>query len=213
VPSIELTHKVVHDVDAAMLDSGHMGADGILGVDSLRSQRVVFDFKAKTMAIVPSVQQTAKSEAGTIVVRGRLRNGRLLLTNATADDQLISVVIDTGSEVTIGNQALRRKLAGKGSLRRSGPVILQSVTGQTVPGEYMFINKLSLGGVTLENLAIVFADAHTFNQLALNERPALLLGMNAMRAFDRVSIDFANKKLRVLLPEHSALQNTAWAAR
>jgi hypothetical protein len=29
--------------------------------------------------------------------------------------------------------------------------------------------------------------------------------MNAMRAFKKVSIDFANKKLRVVLPEESML--------
>ena len=59
------------------------------------------------------------------------------------------------------------------------------------------MRELSLGGVTLTNLAIVFADAHTFKQLGLNQRPALLLGMNAMRAFKKVSIDFANRKFRV----------------
>jgi hypothetical protein len=30
--------------------------------------------------------------------------------------------------------------------------------------------------------------------------------MNAIRAFKKVSIDFANKKFRVILPEHSALE-------
>jgi hypothetical protein len=32
----------------------------------------------------------------------------------------------------------------------------------------------------------------------------MLLGMNAIRAFKKVSIDFANRKLRVVMPEHSA---------
>ncbi|MEO5972189.1 MAG: hypothetical protein ABIP91_02350, partial [Sphingomicrobium sp.] len=65
----------------------------------------------------------------------------------------------------------------------------------------------------LENLAIVFADAHTFRKLGLDKRPALLLGMNAMRAFDKVSIDFANKKLRVTLPEHGSLNQALFASR
>jgi hypothetical protein len=30
--------------------------------------------------------------------------------------------------------------------------------------------------------------------------------MNAMRAFKKVSIDFANKKFRVVMPEHSQLE-------
>ncbi len=31
--------------------------------------------------------------------------------------------------------------------------------------------------------------------------------MNALRSFDRVSIDFARKKLKVVLPEEGSLQN------
>jgi hypothetical protein len=56
----------------------------------------------------------------------------------------------------------------------------------------------------MTNLAVVFAPAHTFKQLRLENRPAMLLGMNAIRAFKKVSIDFANRKLRVVMPEQSA---------
>ena len=79
------------------------------------------------------------------------------------------------------------------------------MTGDKITGDYMFIRELDLGGVGLNNLAIVFADAHTFKQLGLDKRPALLLGMNAIRAFKKVSIDFANRKFRVVLPESSAI--------
>ena len=51
----------------------------------------------------------------------------------------------------------------------------------------------------------IFADAHTFKTLGFDKKPALLLGMNAMKAFKKVSIDFASRKLRVVIPEHSAL--------
>ena len=42
-------------------------------------------------------------------------------------------------------------------------------------------------------------------KLKLDRKPALLLGMNAIRAFKKVSIDFANRKFRVVLPEESSL--------
>jgi predicted aspartyl protease len=212
VPNLQLSSSGIRIVDAPVLDAEHMGADGILGTDSLRSQRVVFDFEKQMMTIVPSEQIVAK-EKGTIVVTGRLRNGRLIVTNATADDQTITVVLDTGSEVSVGNQALRLRLGNAGSLTRAGDVELESVTGELLPGEYTFVDKLEMGDVTLSNLAVVFADAHTFKQLGLDERPALLLGMNALRAFKKVSIDFANKKLRLLLPEHGGLEQLLLAAR
>jgi hypothetical protein len=77
----------------------------------------------------------------------------------------------------------------------------------------MFVRELDIGGVTLKNLAIVFADAHTFRQLKLDRKPALLLGMNAIRAFKKVSIDFANRKFKVVLPETSALEVQFASAR
>src|SRR4029079_15943618 len=54
VPSLELARKDVNIQDAPLLDSANMGADGILGVDSLSSQRTLFDFKVQTMQMVPS---------------------------------------------------------------------------------------------------------------------------------------------------------------
>jgi len=205
VPSLQLTRKPVRIVDAPLLEGINIGADGILGVDSLRSQRIMFDFEAKTMSIVPSHEPDFRAEPGTIVVVATRRNGRLLLTEAKADGHSVNVVIDTGSEVSIGNAALRKRLLGSKLLSGSEMVVLESVTGEKLNGEFMFVRELSVGGFVLKNLAIVFADAHTFRQLKLDKKPALLLGMNAMRAFKKVSIDFASRKLRVIVPEQSSL--------
>jgi len=205
VPQLQLTQKAQNVRGAPLLDSSNMGADGIIGTDSLRSQRVQFDFGTKTLSIVPSATRDFRDEPGTIVVQAQRRKGRLVLTDATANGQALTVVIDTGAQVSIGNEALRQRLQGRGLLGTSEKVSLQTVTGQTIVGDYMFVRDLEIGGVTLRNLAIVFTDAHTFHALNLDRRPALLLGMNAIRAFKKVSIDFANQKFRVVLPESSAL--------
>ena len=205
VPSLQMTRKAVRIVDAPLLERAHMGADGILGVDSLRSQRVMFDFAAQTMSIVPSATPDFVREPGSIVVTASRRNGRLVLPPATANGRRVNVVLDTGSEVTIGNAALRQALLRARQLTDSHRVEVHSVTGHKIDGDYMFIRRLEIGGVELRDLAIIFADAHTFKKLGLRDKPALLLGMNAMRAFKKVSIDFANRKLRVVLPEHSAV--------
>jgi predicted aspartyl protease len=207
VPDLQLTRKLVKVVDAPLLEGANMGADGILGVDSLRSQRIMFDFEAQTLSIVPSAAvPDFREEPGTIVVQGHRRNGRLIVTEATANGQPVTVVIDTGSQVTVGNEALRRSLS-RSKLLTNGlqQVELESVTGQKISGDYMFVRELELGGIQLQQLAVVFADAHTFKQLKLVDKPALLLGMNAMRAFKKVSIDFANRRLRVIVPEHTDL--------
>jgi len=211
VPMLDITAKKVRNIDAALLESEHMGADGILGLDSLRSQRILFDFKKQTLTVVPA-ETYVKDDKDTIVVTARVRNGRLILTEARAEGTPLTLVVDTGAQVSIGNEALLKKLSRR-SVKRTGPVELHSVTGKTLTGEYTIVRELSVGGVTLKDLPIVFADSHAFRRLGLEGKPALLLGMNALRGFDRVSIDFYRKKLKIVLPEESALHMRAIALR
>jgi predicted aspartyl protease len=212
VPSLDITAKQVRNVDAALLDAEHMGADGILGLDSLRSQRVLFDFRKQTLTIVPASTHVPE-DRDTIVVTARVRNGRLILTQAHAERIPLTLVVDTGAQVSIGNMQLRQKLSRGGRVKRTGQVELQSVTGEIIMGEYTIVRELEIGGIKLKNMPVVFADSHAFRRLNLDDKPALLLGMNALRSFDRVSIDFQRKKLKVLLPEESALHMKAIALR
>lgn len=212
VPVLDITAKRVTNIDAALLQSEHMGADGILGLDSLRSQRVLFDFKKQTLTIVPA-DTAVREDKDTIIVTAKVRNGRLILSRASAENIPVTLVIDTGAQVSIGNEALRQRLSRGGKLKRTGEVELQSVTGEKLAGEYTIVRELSVGGVTLKDMPVVFADSHAFKRLGLDSQPALLLGMNALRSFDRVSIDFARKKLKVVLPEESLLAGKAYALR
>jgi predicted aspartyl protease len=212
VRSVELTRTPQRSIEAAVLDGANIGADGIVGVDLLRSQRVQFDFEKKTMSIVPSLAPDFRAEPGTIVVQARRKNGRLIVTDAEANDRRVTVVLDTGSQISIGNYALRQRLLGSSLVNGRQTVELESVTGEKIMGDYMFIRELDIGGIGLKNLAVVFTDAHTFKQLGLDKTPALLLGMNAIRAFKKVSIDFANRKFRVVLPEHSEIETRVASA-
>lgn len=213
IPELMFSQKAIGSIEAPLLEAANMGADGMLGVDSLRSQRILFDFKANTMSVTHASERVESLGDGTIVVRARSRRGRLVVANATADNENLTVVLDTGSQVTIGNMALRKALLGREMLGTAKEVTLQSVTGATMVGSYMILKELTIGGIGLKNLAVAFVDAHTFKQLGLEKKPALLLGMNAMRAFDRVSIDFANKRLRVILPKESRADGVQLAAK
>jgi predicted aspartyl protease len=213
VPDLQLSDNNIHSLRAPLLDAANMGADGMLGVDSLQSQQVVFDFTKNTMSIVPAYRKEFSRDDGAIVIYGRLLNGRLIVTHADADGTDITVVLDTGSEVCVGNAAMHRWMQAHGQLRQAGNVELQSVTGEKLLGQYTFVKELKIGGVDLHNLAVVFADAHTFQDLGLDKLPALLLGMNAMRAFKKVSIDFAHQKFKVIIPEHGSLEPMLVAER
>jgi predicted aspartyl protease len=200
IEGLRFSSDPVSAFEGPVLERDNMGADGILALDSLRSQRILFDFRNNSMRVLPLRERRFRDAPGTIVVRAKRRNGRLVLSSARADGVPLTVVLDTGSEITIGNAALKAKLNRRGS-RDPEIVELQSVTGATLSGEYTELRTLEFGGVGLQNLAVVFADAHTFKQLGLDKKPAILLGMNAMRAFDSVLIDFAGKKLRMQVPD------------
>ena len=212
VPQLELAHNRVRSVEAPLLERVHMGADGILGVDSLRSQRVMFDFKSRVISIVPSAHRERETE-GTIVVRGKLKRGHLIVTSATANGVPLTVVLDTGSEMTMGNAALRARLEARRKLGRPELIEMTSVTGQKLVGEAFHMRKVQIGDVVLEDLVIMFSNAPIFNSLDLEDRPAVLLGMNAIQAFDKVSIDFARKQMRMVVPERSSVDSAVMALR
>jgi predicted aspartyl protease len=201
VSDMRVASRALPDVIAPLLDAAHVRADGILGTDVLRSSMIRFDFRAGLLSISSPRRESRRTEGDTIVVQARQRAGRLIVTQAEADGQKLIVVLDTGSEVTIGNSALRAALSRRGILREDRPIELASVTGEKLAATYMSLKKLEIGGLHLTDLGIAFADAHTFTVMGLTDRPALLLGMNALRAFDSVTIDLAARKLRFSLPD------------
>jgi predicted aspartyl protease len=200
LPELQTGRRSVRHINAPMLAAADIGADGILGIDSLRSQRVVFDFREGTLSI-QSGDSPREVDEDAIVVRARRMAGRLVITNAEVDGERVSVVLDSGSTLTVGNSALRRKLERRGGVIAVQTVDLISVTGAALRGDLGTVRHLDIGGARLEGLGIVFADAHTFRQLNLDRKPALLLGMNALKGFDQVTIDFAGKTLSLVLPK------------
>jgi hypothetical protein len=137
------------------------------------------------------------------VVTGRRIFGRLVLVDAEVEGTRVWVIVDSGSQVSVANSALRARLERRGRLGETYPIRLTSITGGEVDAEIGIAREMRIGGVDIHDLPIAFADVHPFRQLGLMNRPALLLGMDALRLFDRVSIDFANRRVRVLLPESS----------
>ena len=203
IPRLQVSARAFRDIHAPAFLRYNLGAEGVLGVDSLKSQRVVFDFAAQTMSISPARDVDDARDPNTIIVTARSRFGRLIVADARVEGQKIWVVIDTGSEVTMGNEALRRKLAGKGRLAPTTPIHLLSVTGGKIVADHTHIRGASIGRIRLRNMPVAFADVHPFEKLGLTEQPAILLGMDVLGHFDQVTIDFANRDVGFVLPGRS----------
>lgn len=205
IPRLSISNTVVGAISAPALARDHLGAAGILGIDTLQKQRVVFDFKRGLMKISPSAEREEHTYGEEIVVRARSRFGRLVLADASVGDQKVYVIIDSGAQLSIGNPALLRRLAARRQNKSVLPVRLTSVTGGTITANTALLRKVRIGGVRMENMPVVIADSGVFHKLGLSDRPALLLGMDVLRSFDRVSIDFANRRIRFLLPGQAGM--------
>jgi predicted aspartyl protease len=200
VPLLQLTagRNRLSGLEAPMMEEANLGASGLLGIDSLKSKRVVMDFKARRMTIVDS--GSGGHDSDEIVVTARSKFGQLILVDASANGMKVNVVIDTGSQVSIGNPALRAKLEKRGQLGVVTPISILSVTGGRTPADYTSIAHVRLGTITVDTMPVAFADAEIFHRLGLSQKPAILLGMDVLRGFDRVSVDYANRSVRFILP-------------
>ena len=144
----------------------------------------------------PGADQHAEASDGgdsaDIVVTARRRSGQLIMTEATIDGVQTDVMIDTGSDTSIGNRALQRALNKRQGEQQAE---LIAVTGQTITADVGHARVMRIGGMNIENLTFAFADAPAFAHLRLNRRPAILLGMRDLSAFQKVGIDFARRKV------------------
>lgn len=214
VPSLSVTSTPVRNVQAPLLKRGNLGAEGLLGIDSLQSKAILIDFAQRKIMVTPASKapELNADEGDTIVIRARSRLGRLILADAAVGERKIAVVIDTGAEHSVGNLAMRKAAVKRGKAMLLIPTTLQDVAGGSVPAEIAVVNDMRLGSVTLTGMPIAFADLPVFRQLGLDKRPAMLLGMNTLRAFNQVAVDFATKKVRFVVPGDSSREDATQLA-
>jgi predicted aspartyl protease len=212
IGALEVGGKLVENIQAPALERRNLGAEGMLGVDSLQKQRVSFDFKRQKMTVVPSKRLEERWPEGTIVITGRSRFGHLVLVDASVDGQKVWVILDTGSAITIGNEKLRRQLERKQRLGSTRAVEMVSVTGGRINVDQTTIGRIRIGSMNIQGMPIAFADVHPFKKLDLLDRPAILLGMDALQLFQRVSVDFANRKVRMLIPDGAGVHRATGIA-
>lgn len=201
---LRLSELLVGDRIVPAFGQTNLGAPGLIGIDSLEGHRLVIDFVAGRMDIRPAGRAAPRREpeftdSDVITVTARRRAGRLILSNAQVNGRRIDMVIDTGAQSSVGNQALRRMMGNHGRALPRGQ--LTSVTGAVLTVDVGEIDRIAVGGVDFTNLPVAYADSPAFAVLGLAQRPALLLGMDALRLFDRVAIDFSSRRVTFDLPD------------
>jgi predicted aspartyl protease len=200
VQSLKIGAREARKLNLPAMPARSLGGQGILGVDGLKKQRVVLDFVEPRLVIEPSSDRWRGREAA--VVEARRKFGQLTMVDTDLQGKVVAVVIDTGSEATIGNSVLRRMMVRNADDEaRLGYVQLVGATGQTAPGEFGLVPHFRLGQLTLNNLRVVYADLHIFDLWDLQKRPAMILGMDVLRYFETVALDFGRNEVRFVMPK------------
>ena len=201
VDEIELGPTRVRDLELPVLRERDLGGDGMLGLDALVEQRLSLDFEKRLITVDDGLTPLPRYD-GEIVVTARLRKGQLILTEVRAGNHQVDAVVDTGSQITIGNSALRDKLLRRDS-KQFFEVEVTSVTGATSKLQVARVPTLRLGSVYLHDVPIAFADVPPFRVFGIAGKPSLLLGTDLMETFRKVSLDFRNRKVRFQLKKCS----------
>jgi len=195
VGSMRVGQREQKDISAPILPEHSLGSSGFLGIDAMRDQRVLMDFKNNRITFAASAREAMEGEHDVIVVTGRSRFGQLILTDARIGNIKVHAIIDTGAENTIGNLALRRVMAKRGMSPGQMTAIV-GVTGTEMPAEASSIPRIRLGGMELVHMPIAYADVRTFSLFGIDDKPAILVGMDVLRGFERVAVDFKQREVR-----------------
>lgn len=192
----ELGSRTMHNISAPVLQRQHVGADGIIGLDTLQDLRVVFDFRNETIAVTDA-EDRASDRDFEIIVKARNVLGQLLITDAIVEGVRATVIIDTGAQASMGNLALRERIRSR---RAAAQIETTDVNGVSLLSDLTYARSLKIEGLELSNVPMTYADTPAFEALGLTRRPALSLGMEHIKVFDRIAIDFATQRILFDLP-------------
>ncbi|WP_374656930.1 retroviral-like aspartic protease family protein [Phenylobacterium sp.] len=207
---------------APVLERARLGADGLLGVDVLKNRRVAMDFRQNTFTIgKPDEEARTNRNASdsrirdnaadfaaidnVVIVPARYRFGQLIIIDADMGGVPVTAFLDSGSQNTVGNLKLHEqlKVTPFALTAQVSIVELISATGQRAQGELSTVPPLRMGGLSVGNLSAVFADLHIFKLWELNDRPAILIGIDVMRHFEAIELDFANRRVLFRTPSRA----------
>ena len=188
-----------------------MGADGYLGLDAVDGSRVTLDFKNQELLVShadsPTFYRINRPSEVLVPVKGQM--GHLRSMNCRVDGISTTCFLDTGAEISVANSQLFNSLLADGmSYEVFGMLPITGITGGVIMGKVIRLNRIRLHSVTFSDAVVAIADMQIFSVWDLADEPALLIGMNWLRQFERVSIDYGLKEIRFNLASMLVARNS-----
>lgn len=195
VGRFEVGELVADDVELLVVADAFGGAQGVLGGEDLGDKRIVIEFRNDRITIVRSHRQPAPGGYSIVPFDYALRRG--MRTNVWVGRVKATAIIDTGSQVTVGNLALRQALARPGAASDRYDDRIIGVTLDVQEAATAVIPSIVAGEVIVHNAPILFSDLDIFRHWNLDGAPALLIGMDVLGALDTLIIDYKRRELQV----------------
>jgi predicted aspartyl protease len=202
VPLMVAGDARITDAELPVLPPERLGVDGLLGVDMLDRRNVIMDFRRKRLEVRRSSPLTsAFPGVREVSVMADARFGRLAIANARVSGVRCVAFIDSGSGASMGNMALADaiKIRVRRRPESSMAIRLIGAAGEATLGELRVVRSIELGALRMTNLPLVMADLHIFDVWNLNSRPAVLLGVDVLKMFARVELDFGSDRVKFRL--------------
>jgi len=194
---LEIGHRGIPGQAFSLLPRAGIGADGMLGLDSIGQSALTIDF----------VRQALRIESGhdnwrdpySVAVKAMRRDGQLTLVQVSIGAIPLIAFIDSGAQSTIGNMALRQLALTRNPTTSWAETSIVSSTGQTIPAEIADLSDLRVGNLRVPIWPVAFADLHTFRMWNMIDAPAILLGVDILSRFQSVCLDFNRNEVRFVM--------------
>jgi predicted aspartyl protease len=172
------------------------GAEGVLGTEGLSDKRIVIDFGRDKVTIMRSKGDIGRAGFATLPLR-QLRD-RLLALDVLVGGVKAKAIIDTGAQISIGNNALRTALVRQNS-KITHKAEIEGVTLEVETGDMMRAPPISVGPLEFNFVNITYGDMFIFDRWKLNREPVLVLGMDVLGTVDVLVIDYKMHLLQMRL--------------
>ncbi len=179
-------------------------SDGIFGADAFAQGCLYVNFVESHVSIL----RTGCPRVGDAweTLRAELRFGGLPVVHAKVGRTRVLAIIDTGAERSLGNRALLVAAGLEPALEDPNTERqVFAATSQAVFGNLLAAPAISLGGIDIGNLHLVFGDFEVFRMWGAAEVPAMVVGMDVLGTAQALMIDYKRSEFR-LLPQGA--QNT-----
>lgn len=172
------------------------GAEGVLGTEGLADKRIVIDFGHDTVVIMRSKGELARTGFSTLPLR-QLRD-HLLALDVLVGNVRAKAIIDTGAQISIGNNALRAALM-RHNAKDTRKAEIEGVTLDVEAGDMMRAPPIHVGSLEFNFVNITYGDMYIFDRWKLGHEPVLVLGMDVLGTVDVLVIDYRLRQLQIRL--------------